>query len=118
MEDILANSNADEIDEGLIEKKEEKLILKGEEEKRTLPKIKFIDFIINSLPFNKSCSKSKSQALISSCNELITNYYSIEHLVYNQIMLENLLKDYKWNDPSMNKIEFNQFINEIKSNVE
>ena len=117
-EDILANSNADEIDEGLIEKKEEKLILKGEEEKRTLPKIKFIDFIINSLPFNKSCSKSKSQALISSCNELITNSYSIEHLVYNQIMLENLLKDYKWNDPSMNKIEFNQFINEIKSNVE
>ena len=33
-------------------------------------------------------------------------------------MLENLLKDYKWNEPSMNKIEFNQFINEIKSNVE
>ena len=117
-EDILANSNADEIDEGLIEKKEEKLIMKGKEEKRTLPKFRFIDFILNSLPFNKSCSKSKSQALISSCNELITNYYSIEHLIYNQIMLENLLKDYKWNDSSLNKIEHNQFINEIKSNVE
>ena len=112
-EDILANSNADEIDEGLIEKKEEKLIMKGEEEKRTLPKIRFIDFILNSLPFNKSCSKSKSQALISSCNELITNYYSIEHLIYNQIMLENLLKDYKWNDMNLSKIETNKFIEQI-----
>ena len=33
------------------------------------------------------------------------------------MMLENLLKDYKWNDPSLNNVETNKFINKITSNV-
>ena len=32
-------------------------------------------------------------------------YYSIENLVYNQFMFENLLKDYKWNNPDLNSIK-------------
>ena len=53
--------------------------------------------------------------MISSCNELISKYYTVEYIIYNQIMFENLLKDYKWNDPSLNNIESNEYISRIKS---
>ena len=116
-EAILRNSNTDEIDIEEPEKKEEEKLIIKEEDKRTLPKIKFIDFILNNLPFDKCCGKSKSQAILSSCNELISEYYTVEYIIYNQMMLENLLKDYKWNDPSLNNVEANKFINKITSNV-
>ena len=32
-------------------------------------------------------------------------YYSIENLIYRQFMLENLLKDYQWNNPDLNSIK-------------
>ena len=116
-EAILRNSNTDEIDIEVPEKKEEEKLIIKEEDKRTLPKVKFIDFILNNLPFDKCCGKSKSQALISSCNELISEYYTVEYIIYNQMMLENLLKDYKWNDPSLNNVETNKLISKIISNV-
>ena len=116
-EAILRNSNTDGIDIEEPEKKEEEKLIIKEEDKRTLPKIKFIDFILNNLPFDKCCGKSKSQAILSSCNELISEYYTVEYIIYNQMMLENLLKDYKWNDPSLNNVEANKFINKITSNV-
>ena len=116
-EAIIKNSNADEIDIEAPEKKEEEKLIIKEEDQRILPKIKFIDFILNNLPFDKCCGKSKSQEILSSCNELISEYYTVEYLIYNQIMLENLLKDYKWNDPSLSNVESNKFIKEIKSNV-
>ena len=49
------------------------------------------------------------------CNNIISKYYSIDYIVYNQLRLENLFKDYKWNDPELNSIENNKMINELES---
>ena len=110
-ESLLDNSN----NERLADKENcDKLININEDERKILPKIRFIDFILNNLTFNK-CLKNNSQIMISSCNELISKYYTVEYIIYNQIMFENLLKDYKWNDPSLNNIESNEYISRIKS---
>lgn len=37
-------------------------------------------------------------------------YLSIDSLLFNQINIENLLKDYKWNNPLLNKVQNNQMI--------
>ena len=109
-ESLLDNSN----NERLADKENcDKLININEDERKILPKIRFIDFILNNLTFNK-CLKNNSQIMISSCNELISKYYTVEYIIYNQIMFENLLKDYKWNDPSLNNIESNEYISRIK----
>ena len=108
-ESLLDNSN----NERLADKENcDKLININEDERKILPKIRFIDFILNNLTFNK-CLKNNSQILISSCNELISKYYTVEYIIYNQIMLENLLKDYKWNDNNLNTIENNSLIKKL-----
>ena len=51
-----------------------------------------------------SCSKcciSKDKILIKNCKEIVEEFSSIEHIIYNQILLENLLKDYRWNDENL-----------------
>ena len=40
---------------------------------------------------------------------------SIDSLLYNQIKLENLFKDYKWNDPELNDIKNNRMIISLKN---
>ena len=62
-----------------------------------------------------NCCKIKNQQIISKCNEIISKYYSIEYILYNQIKLENLFKDYKWNDPTLNNYDNNKFIIELKN---
>ena len=44
---------------------------------------------------------SKDQILIKNCNEIVEEFSSIEHIIYNQILLENLLKDYRWNNENL-----------------
>ena len=44
-------------------------------------------------------------------------YYSIENLVYNQFMLENLLHDYKWNNPDFKSIKNIDLINQLKQMI-
>ena len=61
------------------------------------------------------CCNNSSQEIISLCNELITKYYSIDSVIYSQLKLENLFKDYKWNDPKLNRIENNDLIAKIKN---
>ena len=48
-------------------------------------------------------------------NNIISKYYSIDYIVYNQLKLENLFKDYKWNEPGLNSIENNKMISELES---
>ena len=86
---------------------------KSDEESKILPYSYFYDFIFNNIYCN-SCS-SKKQEIISLCNNIIIKYYSVDNIVYNQMKLENLFKDYKWNDQSLNTIENNKMINELKS---
>jgi hypothetical protein len=86
----------------------------NEDEQRILPKLKFIDFIFNFFYNSKLCS-SKKQKIITSCNEIVSKYSTIEYLVYNQMKIENLLKDYKWNEPKLKNIDNNDLIIQLES---
>ena len=57
------------------------------------------------------------QEIIDKCNEIILKYYSVENILYNQLMLEILSKDYKWNDPELNKLDNNKLILQLKNQV-
>ena len=81
---------------------------------RILPKLRFFDFFFN-LFFIKNCCKNKKQQLICSCSDIILKYYSMENILYNQIMIENLFKDYKWNNPKYNDILNNNSLLNIKN---
>ena len=47
----------------------------------------------------------------------MSNYLSVESILYNQIMLENLLKDYNWNNRELNNIDNNEFIIKLKKMI-
>ena len=81
---------------------------------RYLPKLHFYDYFINNIYMKKCCSSNK-QDIISACNEIILKLYSVDHILHNIIILENLFKDYKWNDPNLNGIESNEMIKNLKS---
>jgi len=83
--------------------------------KINLKKLHFYDFYFNYLYCNKCCIKNKAQGIINSCNKILYKYASIDNIVYNQILLENLFKDYKWNDPKLNNVENNSLFNELKT---
>ena len=78
-----------------------------------LQKFHFYDFFYNNI-YTEKCCKSKTQSIITTCNELISKYYSIDSIIYNQIRLENLFKDYKWNNNKLKNIENNEFISLLK----
>ena len=59
--------------------------------------------------------ENKNLELISNCNKILLKYMSIESILYNQLMLENLLEDYKWNNPHLNNISNNILINKIQN---
>ena len=110
---LLNNSEEDNINIKKVDNTKENLIKENiDENGNILPKIKFIDFLKNNL-YSCICFKSKPKTIISKCEELISNYYSMEYIIYNQMILENLLKDYKWNDMNLSKIETNKFIEQM-----
>ena len=86
----------------------------NDESKETLKKLHFFDFILNNIYYDFLFKKNNSQQIINGCNEIISNYASLDSIIYNQILLENLLKDYKWNNPELNNIECNNLITELK----
>ena len=79
-----------------------------------IPKFHFYDFLYNNI-YSDCCKPSSTQGIISACKDLISKYYSIDAVVYNQLRLENLFKDYKWNNPKLNDITNNNLIFQIKS---
>ena len=85
----------------------------NDESKETLKKLHFFDFILNNIYFDFLFQKNISQQIINGCNEIISNYASLDSIIYNQILLENLLKDYKWNNPELNNIECNNLITKL-----
>ena len=76
-----------------------------------LPKYHFFDFICNL--FSCCFKNNNAQKCISACNEIREKYYSIENILYNQLIMENLLKDYKWNNPDLKFIKNIQLINRL-----
>ena len=83
---------------------------------QSFPKLHFYDFLASNFYFRKCCL-SKKQELISLCNDIVSKYYSIDKIIYNQIKLENLFKDYNWNNPDLNTIKNNKMIYGIKSYI-
>ena len=55
--------------------------------------------------------------IINICNNILYKYSSIETILYNQIMFENLLKDYHWNDNNLEIVENNYLIKKLKSRI-
>jgi len=104
-EDILIN-NIDDIDE---EDNIDKISDIDDIKITKLPKLRFFDFIFNLL-YSKCCLYIRKQKLIDSCDLILYKYYSIENILYNQILFENLLKDYKWNNPKLKSIYNNELI--------
>ena len=97
-----------------INQEDDNFAEKVEKEKGQLPKFRFIDFLFNNIYFSKKC-KSNRQEIISKCNELISKYYSIDSILYNQIKFENLLKDYKWNNQDLSKLDENKLVIQLKN---
>lgn len=81
---------------------------------KEFPYLNFFDFLFNSVYEGKCCKLAKKK-LIQKCNEIISKYYSIECLILNQIKIENLLKDYRWNDPGLNNYDNNELIIQLKN---
>ena len=113
--DALLDSNSNNNEENIIDKEKEENNdndndLEGE---NMLPKLHFYDFLFNNFYSKKCCAGSK-QELISTCNEIVSKYNSIDYILYNQIKLENLLKDYKWNNPKLNDIQNNKLMTDLK----
>ena len=80
-----------------------------------LPKLRFFDFFFNNVYNSKRCVSLQKQKLISSCDNVLYKYFSIENILLNQLIFENLMKDYKWNNPKLKSIHRNELITEIKN---
>ena len=81
-----------------------------------LPKLHFFDYIFNNFYCGKRCCcKYNKQMLISTSNQIIYKYFSIENILYNQLKFENLLKDYKWNNPRLKSIKNIKLINQLNN---
>jgi len=83
---------------------------------RNLPKLTFFDYFFNYI-YCEKCCKIRKQKIISKCNEIISKYYSIENIIYNQILLENLFKDYQWINHDLKTYENNELIIQLKDLV-
>ena len=77
------------------------------------PKLYFYNFIFNNV-YMKKCCFSNTQEFIITCDKIIKKYNSAENIVYHQMMLENLLKDYKWNNPKLKVLKNNELIKDLK----
>jgi len=84
-----------------------------ESENFELKKIGCIHYLFNNL----YCKKLglNVQESIEACNDIIQIYMSYECILYNQIMLENLLMDYKWNDKSLKELTNNYLIHKLQN---
>ena len=53
--------------------------------------------------------------IISICNDIILKYYSIENIIHNQFIIENILEDYKWNNNNLKDIINNKAFIKLKN---
>ena len=78
-----------------------------------LKKFHFYEFFLNNL---YCCFQKKiRQKFIHKCNKIVYKYASIVLIIKNQILFENFMKDYKWNDTELNNIENNDLFIKLKT---
>ena len=73
-----------------------------------------MQFLLNNI-YCKRKKRMKEQNVIDICNNILSKYTSIDVILCNQIIFENFLKDYKWNDNNLNTIENNCLIKKLQS---
>ena len=78
-----------------------------------LKRLSFFDFYFNNI-YSKCCKKIKNQEILNLTNEIVLQYLSLDYILYNQIKLENLFRDYKWNNPQLNNIQNNNLIMKLR----
>ena len=101
--------------ENLIENSDEYQTIKTEDDSLIFPKLNFFDYLFNNLYFSHKClCDYKKQGIISTSNQILFKYFSVENIIYNQIKIENLLKDYSWNNPQLKSIQNNELITQLK----
>ena len=81
---------------------------------RILPKFSFMQFFLSNLQCKK-CNIRKEQKILNICNTIIMKYLSVDSILNNQIIMENLFKDYLWNNSSLSVIENNELILKLKN---
>ena len=92
-------------------------IKNDDEEEIILPKFRMIHYLLNNI-YGLKKWKSNKQEIISLCKEILSKYVSIDYLLLNQIKFENLMKDYKWNNPKLNDIKKNELIYKLKDKID
>ena len=105
VKDFIINDKEEDEDEDINN------IKKGKE--KNFKKLTFAQFFLNNI-YCKNCNKFKDQEIIRICNEIIANYLSVESLLYNQILMGNLFKDYNWNNQQLNSLDNNELIMKLK----
>ena len=75
-------------------------------------RLKLIHFLLANIYCKKKNIKNEYK-IIKICNKILSKYISIENILYNQIMFEDLLKDYQWNDNNLRIIENNYLIKKL-----
>ena len=118
-EDLIDKSNEDKdklIINDEIESENDKVIIDKDFNigNENFPDLNLFDLLFNAI-YDDKCCKIDIKKLILKCREIVSKYYSIEYIIYNQIKLENLLKDYRWNDPRLNNLDNNELISQLKS---
>ena len=64
------------------------------------------------------CKYEKQQEILQLCNTINMRYLSLDSILYNQIMIENLLHDYNWNNSLLNDVKNNELILKLKTLIE
>ena len=74
---------------------------------------RFFNFLLHKF-YSKCCGYSSRHILINSCNDIVAKYITIENILYNQMRLECLWKDYKWNNLQFQKKHKDDLILDLK----
>jgi len=82
---------------------------------KIMPKFSFFRFFCNNLYCKYCCYKFRKQEFLHICDEIVLKYMSFDSILYNQIVSENIFKDYKWNDPILFNIENNELFDKLKN---
>ena len=106
---LIEKSINDQDSDDIIEDEGEKM--KSSSLNISIPR--FIDFLFHKF-YSKCCGYSSRHILINSCNDIVAKYTTIENILYNQMRLECLWKDYKWNNPQFQKMDKEDLILDLK----
>ena len=77
-----------------------------------LPKLSFFDFLFANM-YCICCVKNKKQEIIKECNEIIAKISSIDKILVNMTILENIIMDYKWNNPELKIFKNNDLLKNL-----